>query len=40
MSSQRQRDFALVVEAADDPFMIRRILAWLHDLETGGPKLS
>ncbi|KFA77556.1 hypothetical protein S40288_05753 [Stachybotrys chartarum IBT 40288] len=36
MSSQRQRDFALAVEAADDPFMIRRILAWLHDLETGG----
>lgn len=34
-SSQRQRDFVFAVEASDDPFMFRRILSWLKDLELG-----
>jgi Phosphotransferase enzyme family len=34
-SSQRQRDFVLAVEGADDPFMLRRIFSWLRDLESG-----
>jgi hypothetical protein len=39
-SSQRQRDFVLAVEAADDPFMIRRILSWLSDLESGADNVK
>ncbi|GKT49842.1 uncharacterized protein ColSpa_10023 [Colletotrichum spaethianum] len=34
-SSQRQRDFDLAVSSCDDPFMIRRIMGWLSDLESG-----
>lgn len=34
-SSQQQRDFVLAVEGADDSFMIRSILSWLSDVESG-----
>ncbi|KAI1844344.1 hypothetical protein JX266_009438 [Neoarthrinium moseri] len=32
--SQRQRDFDLAVNSCDDEFSIRRILAWLEDVES------
>ncbi|KAK3332336.1 phosphotransferase enzyme family-domain-containing protein [Cercophora scortea] len=35
-TSQRQRDFELAVAACDDPFMLRRILKWLADMEESG----
>lgn len=34
-SSQRQRDFDFAVSACDDLFMMRGILNWLKDIESG-----
>ncbi|KAJ9148455.1 Kinase-like protein [Pleurostoma richardsiae] len=39
-SSQRQRDYVLAVEASDDVFMLRRLLSWLNDLESGAPDVQ
>lgn len=39
-SSQRQRDFDLAVMTCDGPFMLRRILNWLSDLESGAEKVQ
>lgn len=34
-ASQRQRDFDMALDSCDDEFSIRRILAWLADIESG-----
>ncbi|KAK3682256.1 kinase-like domain-containing protein [Podospora appendiculata] len=38
-STQRQRDYELAVASCDDPFMMRRILKWLEDMDSGAENI-